>query len=236
VGIDGIRILLVDDDKELTSLMEEFLDGHGFTVAAAHNGAAGLREALAGLYDLVVLDVMMPGLDGFEVLRKLRMESQVPVLMLTARTEASSRIKGLEGGADDYLPKPFEPLELVARIRAILRRTRTATAAGPLEVSGVRLDPSSRRVQIGGKPVDITTIEYDILEVLMRAAGRVVSRDELMQRLYQRPSTPFDRSIDVHISHLRRKLEGPQELIRTVRGIGYQFAVEPVEQLEPQPE
>jgi two-component system, OmpR family, response regulator CpxR len=231
VTADIIRVLLVDDNSELNSLMKEFLEGHGFSVGSANDGHSGLREALAGSYDMVVLDVMMPAMDGFEVLRRLRLESQVPVLMLTARTEGSSRIRGLEGGADDYLPKPFEPLELVARIRAILRRTRPATSGGPLEVSGVRLDPSSRRVQVAGAPIDVTTVEYDILEVLMRAAGRVVSRDELMQRLYQRPSTPFDRSIDVHISHLRKKLEGPRELIRTVRGVGYQFAIE---QPEPQ--
>jgi two-component system response regulator CpxR len=219
------RILIVDDDRELVRLMDEFLRNQGFEAAAAYNGPDGLREALGGGYDLVLLDVMMPGFDGFELLRRLRAESQVPVLMLTARTESQSRILGLEGGADDYLPKPFEPLELVARIRAILRRTRPAGSA-PLEISGVRLDPGARTVQFAGQPVEVTSIEYDILEVLMRSAGRVVSRDELTRRLYQRDSTPFDRSIDVHISHLRKKLEGSQELIRTVRGVGYQFAAE----------
>ena len=220
------RILLVDDDRELAALMQEFLASHGFALEAAYNGPDGLRAALGGGYDLALVDVMMPGFDGFELLRRLRAESALPVLMLTARTETRSRILGLETGADDYLPKPFEPLELVARIRAILRRTRGAEAQTPLEIGGVRIEPGSRRVYRGGEPVEITSIEYDILETLMRSAGRVVSRDELMQRLYRREATPFDRSIDVHISHLRRKLEGSTELIRTVRGVGYQYAVE----------
>lgn len=221
------RVLLIDDDIELASLMTEFLSSQGFELGAAHNGADGLREALTGMYDIVLLDVMMPQLDGFEVLRRLREQSRIPVIMLTARTESASRIKGLEGGADDYLPKPFEPLELVARIRAVLRRVRSdQDSEGPLEVSGVRLDPSSRRVSVRGEFIDLTTIEYDILEALMRSAGRVVSRDDLMLRLYNRESTPYDRSIDVHISHLRKKLEPAVELIRTIRGVGYQFAIE----------
>jgi two-component system, OmpR family, response regulator CpxR len=221
------RILLVDDDRDLVSLVEEFLRQNGFEVATAHNGPEGLKQALSGEHDLLILDVMMPGFDGFEVLRRLRTESQLPVLMLTARTESQSRIQGLDAGADDYLPKPFEPLELVARIRAILRRAkRSADNQGTLEVSRVRIDPGSRRVFYRDEPVEVTTIEYDILEMLMRAAGRVVSRDELMQRLYQREATPFDRSIDVHISHLRRKIDSPVELIRTIRGVGYQFAVD----------
>jgi len=220
------RLLLVDDDRELAALMQEFFTTQGFALDAAFNGPEGLRAALAGDYALILLDVMMPGFDGFELLRRLRADSDVPVLMLTARTESQSRILGLETGADDYLPKPFEPLELVARIRAILRRARPAGARSALEISGVRIEPGSRRVYRGADPVEVTSIEYDILEALMRSAGRVVSRDELMQRLYQREATPFDRSIDVHISHLRRKLEGPTELIRTVRGVGYQFAAE----------
>jgi two-component system response regulator CpxR len=226
-GMSESRILVVDDDRDLVALIEEFLRQNGFDVTTAHNGPDGLKAALTGEHDLLILDVMMPGFDGFEVLRRLRAESQLPVLMLTARTESQSRIQGLDTGADDYLPKPFEPLELVARIRAILRRTkRSPDPQGALEVSGVRLDPGSRRAYYMNEPVEITTIEYDILDMLMRAAGRVVSRDELMQRLYQREATPYDRSIDVHISHLRRKIESPVELIRTIRGIGYQFAVD----------
>jgi two-component system response regulator CpxR len=219
----GPRVLLVDDDRELVTLMSEFLAEQGFAVATAHSGPTGLAAALAGPWDLVLLDIMMPGFDGFELLRRLRAESDIPVLMLTARTEVSSRILGLETGADDYLPKPFEPLELAARIRAILRRARAPAPAARLQISGVVLDPAGRRVTQHGAPVEVTTLEYDILETLMQSAGHVVTRDELMIRLYRRKATAFDRSIDVHISHLRRKLEG--DLIRTVRGVGYHFAV-----------
>ncbi len=220
------KVLVVDDDRQLVSLMTEFLEQSGFATTSAYNGADGLAEALGAGHDIVLLDVMMPGMNGFEVLRRLRSESQIPVLMLTAKTESQSRILGLNTGADDYLPKPFEPLELVARIRAILRRTRASDTKTTLDISGVRLESQARRVYLNGDPVDVTSIEYDILEVLMRSAGHVVTRDDLMKRLYQREATPFDRSIDVHISHLRKKLEGSQELIRTVRGLGYQFAVE----------
>lgn len=220
------KILLVDDDVELASLMEEFFRQQGFELDRAYTGPDGLRQALAGGYQLVLLDVMLPGFDGFEVLRRLRRESQVPVVMLTARTESQSRIEGLEGGADDYLPKPFEPLELVARVRAVLRRASGRAAPGVLEASGVRLEPAARRVFDDGRQVEVTTAEYDILETLVKAAGRVVSRDELAQRLYQRDASPLDRAIDVHISHLRRKLARGNDLIRTVRGSGYMFAVE----------
>ena len=220
------RILLVDDDSELVSLMRDFLSGQGFEISVAHNGPDGLAAALGGGHDLLLLDVMMPGFDGFELLRRLRGETNLPVLMLTARTDSQSRILGLDGGADDYLPKPFEPMELVARIRAILRRTSVARRSAKLEVSGVSIDSGARRVQFCGVPVEVTSVEYEILETLVRGAGRVVTRDEIMQRLYQRGVTPFDRSIDVHISHLRKKLGGPVDLIRTVRGVGYQFAAE----------
>jgi two-component system response regulator CpxR len=223
-------VLIVDDDRELVSLMQEFLAEHKIVIRTAHNGPEGLRQALTQPPDLVVLDVMMPGFDGFEVLRRLRLESEVPVLMLTAKTEANSRILGLNSGADDYLPKPFEPLELVARIQAILRRTKRPPTNGPVESSGVRVDPGARMATFAGHPLDLTSIEYDILDTLLRSAGRVVSRDDLMQRLYQRPASPFDRSIDVHVSHLRRKLETPSELIRTIRGVGYQFVAEGAEE------
>ncbi len=221
------RILLIDDDIDLVALMTEFLSAQGFEVRAAHDGPSGLREALSGADDVVLLDVMLPGFDGFEVLRRVRAESDIPVLMLTARTEAASRVLGLDEGADDYIPKPCEPMELAARIRAILRRSRRSAPNGGLEINGVRLEPASRRVSADGHPVELTSIEYDILEALMRSAGRVVTRDELMQRLYQRQATAFDRAVDVHISHLRRKLEGPVERICTVRGAGYQFVLEP---------
>ena len=221
------RILLVDDDTDLSSLMEDFFTEQGYAFDMAHSGPDGLENALSGAHDIVLLDVMMPGFDGFEVLRRLRSQSDIPVIMLTARTESHSRILGLESGADDYLPKPFEPLELLARIRAVLRRARhpESPEMQVLSISGVRLDPKSRTVSYATVPVEVTTIEYDILETLMRSAGRVVSRDELMQRLYQRDATPFDRAIDVHISHLRKKLDAEDDLIRTIRSVGYQFSI-----------
>ena len=219
------RILVIDDDAELASLLGEFLRREGFDVAFAHDGEKGLAAALAAPpRDLVVLDVMLPGMDGFSVLRKLREKSRVPVLMLTARGEDVDRIIGLELGADDYLPKPFNPRELGARIRAILRRAEaTPFTAAPLAVNGVALDPSTRTVTCDGRGVEFTTIEFEILQALMRAAGRVLSRDDVMELLYQRKSTPFDRAIDVHVAHLRRKLETDREIIKTVRGVGYQF-------------
>lgn len=221
----AVRILLVDDDAELCSLLVEFLRREGFAVECEHSGTGGLQRALAGGYDLLILDVMLPGMDGFAILRELRKHSRVPVLMLTARGEDVDRIVGLELGADDYLPKPFNPRELAARIRAILRRyePRPAERSGRLEVNGVALDPGSRQVFEGGRQVELTTFEFDVLEQLMRAAGRVLSRDDLMESLYNRKATPFDRSIDMHISHLRRKLERDRTLIKTIRGVGYQF-------------
>lgn len=220
---------MIDDDAELCSLLARFLKREGFTVSFEHEGHRGLERALEGEADLIVLDVMLPGIDGFEILRRLRRESKVPVMMLTARGEDVDRIIGLELGADDYLPKPFNPRELAARIRAILRRyePRPADAAGRLEVNGVALDPGTREVWANGHPVELTTFEFDILEMLMRAAGRVLSRDALMENFYNRKATPFDRSIDMHISHLRKKLEAGSTLIKTIRGIGYQFCRTP---------
>jgi two-component system response regulator CpxR len=220
--------LLIDDDTELCSLLTEFLKGEGFTVESVHEGRRGLERALAGGFNLAILDVMLPGLDGFEILRRLRKESRVPVLMLTARADDVDRIVGLELGADDYLPKPFNPRELVARVRAILRRYEPrTTAATRVEVNGVVLDPSTRQVTVDGQSADLTTFEFDILDILMRAAGRVLSRDDLMENLYNRKATPFDRSIDMHISHIRRKLETQRPFIKTIRGVGYQFLKSP---------
>ncbi len=224
-----MKILLIDDDEELCSLLGELLEREGFSVEAQHRGFQGLNRAIEGSHDLVILDVMLPELDGFEILRRLRRQSRVPVLMLTARGEDVDRIIGLELGADDYLPKPFNPRELVARVRAILRRyePRPAANSSRVEVNGVVLDPGTRAVTVDGKLVDLTTFEFDILEVLMRSAGRVVSRDSLMESLYNRKSTPFDRSIDMHVSHLRKKLETDRTLIKTIRGVGYQFIPSP---------
>jgi len=219
-----VQILLIDDDAELCGLLVELLSREGFSTECQHEGKRGLDRALHGGFDLVILDVMLPGLDGFEILHRLRAQSRVPVLMLTARGEDLDRIAGLEMGADDYLGKPFNSRELVARIRAILRRQeRPASQAGPLEVNGVRIDPGTREVTVNGKKVELTTFEFDILDLLMRSAGKVISRDDLMEHLYNRKATPYDRSADMHVSHLRKKLETERPLIKTIRGAGYQF-------------
>jgi two-component system, OmpR family, response regulator CpxR len=230
-----VHLLLIDDDAELCALLSEFLKREGFTVDCEHEGNRGLERAGQPGVDLVVLDVMLPGIDGFEILRRLRTHSKVPVIMLTARGEDVDRIVGLEIGADDYLAKPFNPRELAARIRAILRRyeARPAAPAGRIEVNGVVLDPANREVYSGGNPIELTTFEFDILEMLMRSAGRVLSRDALMENFYNRKATPFDRSIDMHISHLRKKLERGDSIIKTIRGVGYQFARTP-EDLAPE--
>lgn len=221
-------ILLVEDDTELSALMEEFLYAHGLTVTRAHDGEQGLSRALEGSHDLVILDVMMPIMDGFEVLRQIRRRSPVPVIMLTARTDHRDRINGLNSGADDYLAKPFSPDELLARIQAVLRRAGRAPALKPeiVEANKVRLHPGTREVFCDGNPVDVTSIEYDILEVLIRAAGRVVSRDDLARFLYNRQANPMERVLDVHVSHLRKKLDCGRNLIRTIRGVGYMFAAD----------
>ena len=220
-----MRILIVDDDAELCALLKEFFHREGYSVDCENDGKRGLEAALRGEYQLLVLDVMLPGMDGFEILRRLRQQSKIPVLMLTARGEDTDRIVGLELGADDYLPKPFNSRELAARIRAILRRLEPRDQpAGKLEVNGISIDPGSRSAFRHGVPVELTTFEFDILEMLMRSAGRVLSRDSLMEQMYNRKATPFDRSIDMHISHLRKKLEPDDKpLIKTIRGIGYQF-------------
>lgn len=219
-------ILLVDDDSELCSLMVDFLGRNGFLVKTAYDGRSGLRSALVGDVDLVILDVMLPVLDGFSVLRQLRKSSAIPIIMLTARTEQADRIAGLDAGADDYLPKPFGPEELLSRIRAVLRRTSAfVDKSCPLEVGSVRIDVQGRKVWRNEQLLDLTAVEFDILEFLVRSAGRVVSRDELMTMLYQRAATPFERTLDVHISHLRKKLgDSGQDGIRTVRGAGYVFS------------
>ena len=225
-----MHILLVDDDAELCALLREFLEREGFVVECAHEGNQGLAKAMEPGVNLVVLDVMLPGLDGFEILRRLRPQSKVPVIMLTARGEDVDRIVGLELGADDYLPKPFNPRELTARIRAILRRYEPRAAGVPLqrlEVNGITLDPGTREARADGRKVELTTFEFDILEMLMRSAGRVLSRDALMENFYNRKATPFDRSIDMHISHLRKKLDRGDSLIKTIRGVGYQFSRTP---------
>jgi two-component system response regulator CpxR len=216
------RVLIIDDDTELCALLRELFERDAFAAVFEHDGVRGLERAQAGGFDLVVLDLMLPGMDGFTVLKRLRAKSRVPVLMLTARGEEADRIVGLDLGADDYLPKPFNPRELIARVNAILRRVQ-APPRGRVEVNGVTIDPGTREVFCDQRPVEMTTLEFDILEMLVRSAGQVVSRDALMESMYNRKATPFDRSIDMHVSHLRRKLEKGRTLIKTVRGVGYQF-------------
>lgn len=223
-----MKILVIDDDIELCSLLREFLEREGFVVLSEHSGMAGLDRALSDQPELVILDMMLPELDGFGLLRRLRQKSNVPVIMLTARGADNDRIIGLDLGADDYIPKPFNPKELVARVRAVLRRKADRMPMpSRLEVNGVVLDPATRQVWCDGRPVEMTTVEFDILDLLVRSAGRVLSRDALMESLYNRKATPFDRSIDMHVSHLRRKLETSRTLIKTVRGVGYQFCASP---------
>ena len=224
------RILVIDDDVELCSLVSEYLRPEGFQVESAHDGNSGLTRALSGEHMLVVLDVMLPRLNGFDVLRKLRDNSRIPVLLLTARGEDVDRIVGLEIGADDYLPKPFNPRELVARIRAILRRTRgKGETAVPevIRVGDVELDPATRSVNHRGKAVELTSVEFGLLQVLLREAGRVVTREALVDEVLGRKFSPFDRSIDMHVSKVRKKLgdSGSEDYIKTIRGAGYIFAL-----------
>ncbi len=220
-------LLLVDDDAELCSMMKEFFGQAGCRLECAYNGRDGLARALNGNYDLVLLDVMLPLVSGFTVLQQLRRRKEVPVIMLTARIHREDRIAGLDLGADDYLPKPFDPDELLARIRAVLRRTDRLSADGSLKVFGdILVNVQTREAWSGGQKAELTGMEFDILEMLIRAAGRVVSREEITATLLEREATPYDRALDVHISHLRGKLEHGRRLIRTVRGVGYVFTAE----------
>jgi two-component system response regulator CpxR len=218
-------LLLIEDDADLCSLMTAFFEQHGFHVESARDGRSGLARALEGAFDLIVLDVMLPVIDGFEVLRQMRKRVATPVIMLTARTEREDRVAGLDAGADDYLPKPFGPDELLARIRAVLRRAGKPAVSAPsaIEAGSLRLNPQTREIRYRGRSLELTSIEFDILEFLVRSQGRVVSRDELAAILYQRRATPYERSLDVHISHLRKKLAQPSA-IRTIRGAGYLFS------------
>jgi two-component system response regulator CpxR len=223
------EILIIDDDVALCELVGEYLHPLGFIIEAVHRGDLGVKRALEGRHSIIVLDVMLPGMNGFDVLREIRSASKKPVLMLTARGDDVDRIVGLEIGADDYLPKPFNPRELAARIRAILRRTSaTETTESPrISVGDVEMDTGTRVVRRAGKIVDLTAVEYDVLEKLLRAAGRILTREDLSKQVLGRDSSPFDRSIDMHISNLRKKLGhhiGDIERIKTVRGVGYIYA------------
>jgi two-component system response regulator CpxR len=230
------RIVVIDDDVELCELLTDYLRPEGFEVTPVYDGEQGLQLAVsdADKYDLIVLDVMLPGMNGFEVLARVRSQLNTPVLMLTARDEDVDRIVGLEMGADDYLPKPFNPRELVARIRAILRRTRDRgeKQAFPLApeiicVGDIELDTGTRVVRRGGTQIELTSVEFGFLEMLLRAAGHVVTRDQLAEGVLGRALSAYDRSVDVHLSSLRKKLGhkfGEIERIKTVRGAGYVYA------------
>lgn len=225
-------ILLIDDDVELCSMLTEYLGRYGFRVTAVHRGDTGLKTALDKPFALILLDVMLPGIDGFEVLRRIRATSYVNILLLTARGEDVDRIVGLEIGADDYLSKPFNPRELLARMRAILRRSATIAAPheqSALKVEGIELNLSARTVTQDGRKIELTDVEFALLESLMRAAGKMVSREELSEKVLGRKFHPFDRSLDMHVSRLRKKLtEGgaPEDQVKTIRGTGYQLAIE----------
>jgi DNA-binding response OmpR family regulator len=225
------EVLLIDDDVELCSMLTEYLGKNGFRVRTAHRGDTGLKVAQQRPWSLILLDVMLPGIDGFEVLKRIRAESSVNVLLLTARGEDVDRIVGLEIGADDYLPKPFNPRELLARMRAVLRRN--VPSATPqftvLRVRDFELDPAARKALRAGKRLDLTDVEFGLLEALMQSPGKVVSREELSQSVLGRTFDPFDRSLDMHVSRLRKKLShaGTEEdQVKTIRGVGYQLVLD----------
>lgn len=232
-GSGKTRLLVVDDDKKLCRLIRDYLEPMGYSVDLAHDGGTGLDMAAGGTYDAIILDVMLPAMDGFEVLKNLRKESDVPVLMLTARGEESDRIVGLEIGADDYLPKTFSTRELLARLRAVTRRTKRATPAeserAEIVVGQLRVNPDARVAVLRDQPLSLTPVEFDLLSSLARARGRVKSREQLLEEIRDRDYDVFDRSIDVHISTLRRKLgDDPKDphFIRTVRSAGYMLIQE----------
>lgn len=215
---------------ELVELVSEYLRREGFHVDTVHDGESGVEKVLEGSYDMIILDVMLPGIGGFEVLRRIRLTSAVPVVMLTARGDELDRVLGLETGADDYLAKPFSSRELVARIRAVLRRGETKagpSTSGVVRVGDVEIESAARAVRKAGRSVELTAAEFDLLDLLMRSAGEVVSREDIARKVLDRPLLPLDRSIDVHVSNLRKKLgDAPDgsEYIKTVRSVGYIFA------------
>ena len=226
------RILIIDDDEELCELVSEYLGVEGFAVECVNEGEAGLDAALNGGYDMAILDVMLPKMNGFDVLRNLREESKLPVIMLTARGDDMERIVGLEIGADDYLAKPFNPRELAARLRAILRRTETVADGSDghekIEIDGVELSPSARVVTRDGEDLNLTSVEFGILHELLKDAGKIVKKDDLSERVLERKLSPYDRSLDMHISNLRKKLgtrgDG-SERIKTIRSVGYIYTI-----------
>ena len=233
-----MRLLVIDDDRKLCQLIKEYLEPLGYSVELAHNGLDGVDRAVGGEFGAVILDVMMPGLDGFEALKEIRKKSEVPVLMLTARGDEADRIVGLEIGADDYLPKTFSTRELLARLRAVMRRTRRApssdgSADEEITIRELQIRPASRTASLADQPLELTPVEYELLESLARAKGRVKSRENLVDEIADRDFDVFDRSVDVHVSALRRKLgDDPRSprFIRTVRAVGY-LMIDPAREL-----
>jgi len=226
-----ITALLVEDDARLAALTAEYLEGHGVVVTRAGDGVRGLEEALRHRHDVVLLDLMLPGKDGLDVCRELRGRSDVPIIVLTARGEEADRVMGLELGADDYLPKPFSPRELLARIRAVVRRARGR--AGPalkaVQTGRLSLDPAARRATLGGREIALTGYEFSLLYALASRPGRVLTREQLIDLAGGNPEEAFDRSVDVHVSRLRHKLgDDPKRprVLKTVRGAGYLLAAE----------
>ena len=226
------KVLIIDDDEELCDLVSEYLTVEGFETTAVHDGETGLSRALSGDYDLAILDVMLPKVNGFDVLKDLREKSGLPVMMLTARGDDMERIVGLEVGADDYLAKPFNPRELVARLRAILRRASADHSdqlpAEKIAVDDLELSASSRSVKRNGDELPVTSVEFDLLSALLRDAGKVIKKEDLSENVLERRLSPYDRSLDMHVSNLRKKL-GPRadgsERIKTVRSVGYIYTV-----------
>ncbi|MFO0696930.1 MAG: response regulator transcription factor [Polyangiales bacterium] len=226
-----VRALLVDDDDRLSELLVSYLGPHGVGVERARDGNEGLARLGREPFDVVLLDLTMPGMDGLEVCRRIRTTSRIPVLMLTARGDETDRVVGLELGADDYLPKPFSPRELLARIRAVLRRTQPEAVSERIHVAGVAIDLEARRAIVDGKEIELTGLEFDLLVALAKRAGRVVPRDVLLELAGRGDTVVSERTVDVHVSHLRQKLgDDPRspKRIRTVRGVGYVLAKEGV--------
>ncbi|MEQ1603766.1 MAG: response regulator [Pyrinomonadaceae bacterium] len=226
------KILIIDDDEELCELVSEYLTVEGFDISCVNDGASGLESALSGDYDMVILDVMLPKMNGFDVLRNLREQSKLPVIMLTARGDDMERIVGLEIGADDYLPKPFNPRELAARLRAILRRTAVEDgdpeASEKLDIDGIQISPASRIATCDGRELNLTSVEFELLLELLKEAGKIVKKEDLSENVLERKLSPYDRSLDMHISNLRKKLgervDGT-ERIKTIRSVGYIYTL-----------
>jgi DNA-binding response OmpR family regulator len=221
------RVLIVDDDNRLFVLLRDYLGAHGVAVTHAPDGPTALSLLEVEDFDAVLLDVMMPGIDGLETLRRIRKTSRIPVIMLTARGDETDRVVGLELGADDYLPKPFGPRELLARLRAVLRRSVSPTDTEKLRVGRVSVDVEARTVRVGETPVELTALEFDLLVALMRRSGRVVPRGRLFELAGRGDTLVGDRTVDVHVSRLRKKLDDESaKFIRTVRGVGYLLSKE----------